>query len=66
MNFFVPGVEKFNTDISMAPNQDRNILNFQYIWPGGQYEYFIWKLIKLDRKILVLSGLLGKFNILNV
>jgi hypothetical protein len=41
MNFFVPGVEKFNTDISMTHNQERNILNFQRIGSGGQYEYFL-------------------------
>jgi len=41
MNFYLPGIEKFNTDISMKHNQKRNILNFQHIGPGGQYEYFV-------------------------
>ena len=67
MNFFsLLGVEEFNTDIGMKPNQDRNILNFQHIGLGGQYEHSIWKLIKLEGKIFLLSGLLGKFYIYNL
>jgi hypothetical protein len=39
MNLFsLPGVEEFNTDIGMKPNQDRNILNFEHMGLGGQYE----------------------------
>jgi hypothetical protein len=49
-SFFFFFVEEFNTDISMKPNQERNIFNLQYIGPGSQYEYSMSKLIKHNLK----------------